>query len=170
MIPRRTLLHGIATAGTLGLAGLAGCSAFARGVEGYVQLKSIAGVTDRDGTRSEESILRVQLSSPPGDGPPELVQYSDEWFERFENPREPLVSDDLHEDLRRAYDDVRYVVGVCSPKWADDDERIGCYNVATTRENYNRVQVHQAVRASSDGTSLTIHSVDDEWSFDDDGR
>jgi hypothetical protein len=166
MVSRRPLLRGIAATGTAGLAGLAGCSAFAPGVEGYVQLKSIAGVTDEDGTRSEEVVLRVSLASPPGDGPPRLGQRREEWVARFENPREPVVSDALHDDLGRTYDDVRYVVGVCSPEWADDDESIGCFNVATTRENYNRVQVHQAVRASSDGTSLTIHAVDGQWTFD----
>lgn len=169
MPSRRTLLHGIATTGSVALAGLAGCSALAPGVQGYVQLKSIAGVTTENGSRREDSILRVQLSSPPGDGPPAVVQVSDEWIGRFENPREPVLSDDLHDDLRQAYDEVRYVVGVCSPAWADDeDERIGCFNVATTRENFDRVQVHQAVRASSDGTELAIHAVDGDWAFADD--
>jgi hypothetical protein len=31
------------------------------------------------------------------------------------------------------------------------------------------VQVHERVRASSDGTSLTIHSVDGDWAFNEDG-
>jgi hypothetical protein len=38
-------------------------------------------------------------------------------------------------------------------------------NVATTRTNFNRVQVHSRVTASSDGTYLTIHSVDWVWEF-----
>jgi hypothetical protein len=167
VVSRRTLLHAIATSGTVTLTSPAGCSALAPGVEGHVQLKSIAGVTTADGTRSEESILGVQLAADPGDSPPQVVQASEEWVARFENPREPIASDEFHDDLRRTYREVRYVVGVCSPEWADDDERIGCFNVATTRESFNGVQVHQAVRASSDGTALRIHSVGGDWSFDD---
>jgi len=150
------------------LAGLAltGCSAFDRGVEGYVQLKSIQVVENADGRRTQRSILRATLSSPPGAEPPELTHRSDEWADRFDTPREPVVPDTLHDDLNRAYDAVRYVVGVCSPEWAHDDEPVGCYNVATTRENFNEVQVHDRVRASSDGTYLTIHSVDGSWTFE----
>lgn len=166
MPSRRTLLR--AVPGTVALAGAAGCSALEPGVDGYVQLKAINGVTSASGTRSEETLLRVQLSSPPGDGPPQVVHENEEWSDRFANPREPVVLDALHQDLQDAYDEMRYIVGVCSPEWADDDEEIGCYNVATTRGNFNRVQVHQAVRASSDGTSLTIHAVDGDWSFADD--
>ncbi|WP_255151364.1 hypothetical protein [Halorarius halobius] len=162
MPSRRTLLW---TVGTASLAATAGCSALDRGVPGYVQLKSIEGVRTDDGTRHGESILRVTLSSPPG-GRPELSHVNDEWVDRFETPHTPTVSDALAADLSAAFDEVRYVVGVCSPKWADDGEPIGCYNVNTTRKTFDRAQVHDRVRASSDGTYLTVHAVDGEWNFE----
>lgn len=162
MPSRRTLLL---AAGTLAGGGIAGYAFFNRGVDGYVQLKSVQGRYERDGNRFEESIVRVTLSSPPGEAPPEVTFLHDEWRSRFETPREPVVSDSLHDDLRRRYDTLRYVVGVCSPDWADSEEPVGCYNVSTARENFNRVQVHDRVRASSDGTSLSIYSVDGDWTF-----
>jgi hypothetical protein len=162
MPSRRTLLRS-ATAAAGGL--LAGCASLTRPVDGYVQLKSITGVTSDDGTRVEETVVRVTLSSPPGAGPPELSHVDRGWADRFETPREPVVSDGLHEDLNRSYDTVRYVVGVCSPAWSGDEEPVGCYNVATTRENFDAVQVHDRVSVSSDGTYLSIHSVEGTWAF-----
>lgn len=162
MPSRRALLR---TGGAVVGTALAGCGSL-RGVEGYVQLKSIQGRATEDGRQFEESVLRVTLSSPPGEKPPEVTFFKDTWRDQFETPRRPTVSKSLHDDLRREYDTVRYVVGVCSPAWADDDESEGCYNVATTRENFNAVQVHDRVRVSSNGTYLTIHSVDGQWTFD----
>lgn len=164
MPSRRNLLR-TASGATCGL--LAGCPSLDRGDEGYVQLKSIQVRYSEDGRRVDESILRVTLSSPPGAEQPELNELDGEWADRFETPHEPVVPDVLHADLSRAYETVRYVVGVCCPAWADDEEEsVGCYNVATTRENFNRVQVHDRVRASSNGTYLTIHSREGTWSFE----
>lgn len=162
MPSRRSLIR---TASAVAGGAFAGCTSLSRGVDGYVQLKSVQGRYSENGQQFEESIIRVTLSSPPGADSPELTFLSDEWKDRFDTPHEPAVSDALHSDLSQAYDSVRYVVGVCCPAWADDKESEGCYNVSTTRENFNRVQVHDRVRASSDGTSLTIHSVDGRWTF-----
>lgn len=162
MPSRRSLLR---TAGAVTGGGFAGCTSLSRGVDGYVQLKSAQGRNSENGQQFEESIIRVTLSSPPGADSPELTPLSDEWKDRFDSPHEPTVSDGLHADLSQAYDRVRYVIGVCSPGWANDEESEGCYNVSTTRENFNSVQVHDRVRASSDGTSISIHSVDGKWTF-----
>lgn len=163
MPSRRELL--VAT-GTVASGALAGCTLLERGVPGYVQLKSIQGRYRTNGRQHEESVLRVTLSSPPGERPPEVAFLDGEWESRFEEQREPVVSNSLHADLQQSYETVRYVVGVCSREWADEGEESGCFNVATTRENFNRVQVHDRVRASSDGTFLTIHSVEGKWSFE----
>ena len=61
---------------------------------------------------------------------------------------------------------MRYVVGVTSPGVADEGESVGSYNVSTTRETFDRVQVADRVRASSDGTYLTLHAVDGRWTFE----
>lgn len=164
MPSRRQFLAG---GSTLYVTGLAGCSLFDQGKDEYVQLKSVEA-REPDGTQqTERAIIRVTLSTPPGEDPPELSHLDEEWADRFDTPRTPIVTDALHEDLTRAYDTIRYVVGICSQSWADDGESVGCYNVSTTRENFNRVQVHDQVTASSDGTSLTIHSVDGSWTFED---
>jgi hypothetical protein len=163
MPSRRTLLRTVtvAASGTL-----AACQSFARGDDGYVQLKSITGVIEEDGQQRWEPIVRVTLSSPPGADSPRLSYLADEWADRFDEPSEPVVPDDRRDDLRRDYSEIRYVVGVCSPSWDEREDAVGCYNVSTTRENFNAVQVHDRARASSDGTYLTIHSTDGTWSFD----
>ena len=161
MPSRRTLLRTASVAA----GSLAGCSALARGVDGYVQLKSIEareGSTDRPFT----TILRVTLSSPPGASQPEVTHSHDEWIDRFDTPHNPIVSDVIYDDLTRAYSTVKYVIGVCSPSWRDRGESVGCTNDAASRTAFNRVQVHDRVRASTDGGSLSIHSVAGAWPFE----
>lgn len=163
MPSRRTVPR---TVSALTFGSFAGCTQFFGGVDGYVQLKSIAGRYSGSRRQTEVSILRVTLSSPPGAEPPSVTYLHDDWEAEFDSPRTPVISDDLHGELQRAYETIRYVVGVCSPSWAkSEDESVGCYNVATTRKNFNRVQVHDHVEASSDGTFLTIHSVEGDWTF-----
>ncbi|ACV12172.1 conserved hypothetical protein [Halorhabdus utahensis DSM 12940] len=160
MPSRRTLLASIGAGVPLAFAG---CLLDDGRVEAYVQFKSIGGVTESDGRRENVDILSVDASYEPNVAPPD-VHLHDAWADRFPEPRMPVVSDDLHTDLTDQFDSVRYVVGTTSPEWGDD-EPVGSFNVATTRENFNRVQVHTAITASSDGTYLTIHSVDGLWEF-----
>lgn len=163
MPSRRTVL------GTLGAGAtftIAGCLDSPGRVEGYIQLKSITGLTGRSGDTEQTSILRVTASYEPNRAPPELGHLEEDWADRFPVPRAPVVSDALHNAFTDQFDTVRYVVGTTSPKWAEDGESLGSFNVATTRTNFNRVQVHSKVTASSDGTFLTIHSVDGLWNFD----
>jgi hypothetical protein len=135
-------------------------------VEGYIQLKSIVGLTRRSGDTEQTSILRVTASYEPNSAPQELGHLHENWADRFPVPRAPVVSDSLHSAFTDQFDTVRYVVGTTSPQWAEDGESLGSFNVATTRTNFNRVQVHNEVTVSSDGTFLTIHSVDGLWNFD----
>jgi hypothetical protein len=170
MPSRRTLLGTAAAGCTLALGGCVSDLTDRRPVDGYVQLKAVVGVRERDGTRESIDVVSVTGSYEPNDEPPDAT-VAEAWADRFPVPRAPVVSDSLHDALAEAFDEVRYVVGVTSPEWADedDDEAVGSYNVATTRRNFNRVQVHTAVTAGSDGTSLTIHSVDGLWDFEADG-
>lgn len=162
MPSRRSLLR---TVGTGAVVSLAGCLNSRERVDAYIQSKSITGVIE-DGTRREEvSIIDVDASYDPNDEPPDLVHLDDEWADRFPVPRMPFVSDALHSQLTERFDTVRYVVGTTSPEWAEEGESLGSFNVATTQRNFNRVQVHNRVTASSDGTELTIHSVDGIWEF-----
>ncbi len=166
MPSRRTLLGAVGTG--VGIAA-AGCLGLSDRAEGYVQFKSVSGVHEKPGRSEAVRIVDIGASFEPNGEPPELTQLHDDWADRFPVPRAPVVSDDLHAELVSRFDTVRYVVGVTSPDWADDGEDVGSFNVATTRENFNRVQVHDAVTASSDGTYLTIHSVDGLWEFDSGG-
>ena len=162
MPSRRAVLQ---TAGAGVSLALAGCLGSPRRVEGYVQFKQIDGIREGSGRTAETTIVAVDASYE-NDTPPELVHLNEAWADRFAVPRMPTVSDALHRSLTEEFDSVRYVVGTTSPGWATDGASVGSFNVATTRENFNRVQVHSKVTVSSDGTFLTIHSVDGVWDFD----
>jgi hypothetical protein len=162
MPSRRSLLG---TVGTGAVASLAGCLTGDERVNAYIQSKSITGVIEEGTRREEVSIIDVDASYDPNGEPPRLVYLDDDWADRFPVPRTPVVSDALHRRLTERFDTVRYVLGTTSPGWAEQGESVGSFNVATTRANFNRVQVHSRVTASSDGTYLTIHSVDGVWEF-----
>jgi len=162
MPSRRAFLSTVGTSVSLALAG---CLSSPQRVEGYVQFKVIDGLREGSGHTTEIPIINV-AASYANDTPPDLVYLDEQWADQFPIPRMPTVSDPLHRTLTERFDSVRYVVGTTSPGWAEDDESVGSFNVSTTRENFNRVQVHSKVTASSDGTYLTIHSVDGLWDFD----
>ena len=162
MLSRRTLLSGV---GTGAIVSLAGCLNSEDRVDAYIQFKSITGVIEEETARKEVSVINVDASYDPNGEPPGLVHLNDDWANQFPVPRMPVVSDALHKQLTERFDTVRYVVGTTSPEWGKNDESLSSFNVATTRANFNRVQVHNRVTASSDGTYLTIHSVDGVWEF-----
>ena len=144
---------------------LAGCLNSTERVEGYIQFKVVDGLIEEPGHRTAVTILNV-TASYENETPPELITLDEEWEDWFPVPRMPTVSDSLHDALTERFDSVRYIVGTTSPGWGEDGERLGSFNVATTRENFNSVQVHSKVTASYDGTQLTIHSVDGLWDFE----
>jgi hypothetical protein len=134
---------------------------------GYVQEKSIEVRYRADNRTHSESVVTVSLGSPPGSDTPQLDWLHDDWEAEFDSPTTPVVSDVLHQQLQRAYEDVRYVVGVCSPSWSGEDREIGCYNAPTSRADFNRVQVHDRVTAARTDAELSIRAVDGTWTFDD---
>jgi hypothetical protein len=115
---------------------------------GYVQEKSIETRNREDNQLYSESIVTVTLSNPPGSGSPQLNWLHDDWESHFDSPNSPGVSEDLHQELQRAYEDIRCVIGVCSPAWGDEQQETGCHNAPTSQENFNQVQVHDRVTAS----------------------
>jgi len=162
MPSRRTVI------GSLGAAALSGLGTWwwltPEHATGYVQEKSIEA-RYREGNRlHSESVVTVTLNSPPGS--PQLNWLHDDWQERFDSPTTPVVSEALHHELQQAYEDVRYIVGVCSPSWGDGERAAGCYNAGAGRADFNRVQVHDRVTASRTDAGISIHGVEGTWSFD----
>jgi len=162
MPSRRTVV------GSLGAVALGGLGAWfwLTPATGYVQEKSIeARYRDGDQLHSE-SIITVTLGSPPGAGAPRLTWLHDDWQDQFDSPTTPVVSEPLHRKFQQAYESVRYVVGVCSPSWGEEEQAAGCHNASTSREDFNRVQVHDRVTASQTDAGISIHDVEGTWSFD----
>lgn len=163
MPSRRTIIA------SLGGAGLSGFGAWfwltSESATGYVQEKSIEARYREDNQLHSESIITVTLSNPPGSDSSQLNRLHDDWHGQFESPTSPIVSEPLHQELQQAYENIRYVVGVCSPAWSDEEQGTGCYNAPTSREEFNRVQVYDRVTASHTDTRISIQSVNGTWSF-----
>ena len=162
MPSRRTVI------GSLGVAALGGLGAWLwfTPATGYVQEKSIEASYREGNQLHSESVITVTLSNFPGSDSPQIDWLHDDWQDRFESPSTPVVSESLHTDLQQTYEEIRYVVGVCSPSWGEDEATIGCYNGNAGREDFNRAQVHDRVTASRTNPGLSIHSVKGTWSFD----
>ncbi|CAJ52218.1 hypothetical protein [Haloquadratum walsbyi] len=133
---------------------------------GYVQEKSIEARYREENQLHSESIITVTLSNPPGSAPPQLSWLHDDWQNQFDSPTSPVVSEALDKQLHQAYEDIRYIVGVCTPAWGNEQQETGCHNAPTSREEFNRVQVHNRVSASYTDTGLSIHRVNGTWAFD----
>jgi hypothetical protein len=162
MPSRRTI---IGSCGALALSGF-GAWWWLTPATGYVQEKSIEARYREDNHLHSESILTVTLSNPPGSDSPQVNWLHDDWEGQFESPPTPEVSAALHQELQQVYEDVRYVVGVCSPSWGDEEQATGCYNASASREDFNRVQVHDRVTASQTDAGIAIHNVEGTWSFE----
>lgn len=174
MPSRRTLLSTVSAAAT---GAVAGCISLPSdpSVDGYVQLKSIQAWKrdSEDGELFRDAILEIWLTNQdPQES--ELDILDDEWADRFDAPLEPVVPDELHDDLVQSYEIVQYTVGVCSEEWgdryqdpeADDGTDIECHNAPVSREEFNTAQLFDHVRASYENHELSIHSREGEWSFD----
>jgi hypothetical protein len=123
---------------------------------GYVQVKAVLG--RRNGTTRD--VIQVQLGDPESKGVIDGV-VRDRWADRFEDPKRPTVPAALHEDLESYYEDVTYLVGVCSDDWPDTY----CNNAQADREDFNRVQVYDRVRAAMEDSEIEIYGVEGTWTF-----
>lgn len=152
MPSRRALLAAI---GAGAATSLAGCNE-PMTATGFVQVKAVKG--RRDGTTRD--VIQVQLGEPESKGAIDAV-VRDRWADRFDDPEHPTVSAALHDDLESYYEDVTYLAGVCSDDWPDTY----CNNASTDREDFNRVQVYDRVRAAMDESEIEIYGVDGTWTF-----
>jgi hypothetical protein len=133
---------------------------------GYVQAKSIEARYEEGNQLHSESVITVTLSNPPGSDLPQVNWVHDDWESQFDSLTTPVVSEALHQRLQQTYEEVRYIVGVCSSSWADEKQGEGCYNARASREDFNRVQVHDRVTASRTNAGISIHSVEGKWPFE----
>ncbi|KZN25434.1 hypothetical protein A4G99_02780 [Haladaptatus sp. R4] len=154
MPSRRAVLASLSAAVVGG--GLAGCSAFAS-VGGVVRNKEITGKRRTSGGLRDETIVSVGLTKS-SDEP--IMDVAKEWADRFSNPGELHVSTTLNDLLRDEYEEFGYVIGVCSKDWSGGGDRIGCYTASTRREDFNRAQVGDHVKASYSDSSIEIHGVE----------
>jgi hypothetical protein len=152
MPSRRAMLSALA-AGAAGA--LAGCNE-PMTATGYVQLKAVKG--RRNGTTRD--VIQVQLGEPESKGVIDGF-VEERWADRFEDPKRPTVSAALHEDFESYYEEVTYLLGVCSNDWPD----AYCNNASADREDFNRVQVYDEVRAAMADSGIEIYGVEGTWTF-----
>ncbi|WP_152423209.1 hypothetical protein [Natrinema versiforme] len=123
-------------------------------VSGYVQLKSIEGWR-LDG--SNETVLDIAYSDREESVAGHVYE---PWTEYVDDPDRPTVSETFHDELRQTYDQLWYVIGVCSDQW-DTGDSTGCRNDFTDRNNFNQAQVYDRVEASysKEDEYIEIHDV-----------
>lgn len=166
---RRALLR---TAGTLLPAvGLAGCT-FTSGPDTrsaeYLQLKAVTVSWRRDGRSYEDQLFKL-LS----DGESEIRgDVASEYAELTSPPTEITVSEDVHDELERAFETVRYGVGFCGDEFGTGDGH-GCLNTGISRADFNRVQFGDRAEVTVVDNAFRIESVEEgdraavrEWGSD----
>lgn len=148
MPPRRTVLSSLVG----GIIGVSGCVS-PNGVPGYIFSKSIEG---RERNESFEHVLGVGLT-----GPNREIEsgVSDRWEGYVDDPKAPTISGSFHEKLHREYHEVRYMARFCSEQLHGDS--YGCIRDFVDREDFNRAQVDDRVRATylDERDRIEIHSV-----------
>ncbi|GKZ13172.1 hypothetical protein [Haladaptatus sp. T7] len=138
---------------------LAGCSALAA-VGGYVEKKQITGTRRQNGGLRDETVVSVELSELADDP---VVSVAERWVQRFPDPKRLRISETFDDRLRDEYESLGYVVGVCSPDWSSGSDSVGCYTAPTGRDDFNRAQVGDRVRASYSNSKIRIRSNEGTW-------
>ncbi|SFL09083.1 hypothetical protein SAMN04487950_2394 [Halogranum rubrum] len=157
MSSRRTLL---ACLSTIGLASVSGClSMVGLRKRGYIQWKWISVEHEHeDGQLHSEKVLDASLSHPVERGAIDSW-VAEEYAEFVDDTDYPVVSESFHRALARQNKRVNYGIGVCGSDFASRDERSGCLNTWTSREDFNRVQVYDRVEVSEDDGRFDVHRV-----------
>ncbi len=141
---------------------LAGCSAFAS-VGGYVREKTITAKRRTSDGLHDETIVSVGLRK--SDNEP-IMDVAKRWADHFSHPDQLHVSTALIKHRQDEYEALDYIIGVCSEDWSGGGDSVGCYTAAAKREDFNRAQVGDRVKASYSNSVIEIHSVEGKWNPD----
>jgi len=159
---RRTVIRSLGVSVLPLIAGCSSANFFGnQGVTGHIELKQIRVETALEEGLPEGRILTVKRLKQD-DGTPYIdVGLADAWADDFENPRHPVVSDELATTLEESYESVRYYLGVESPAW-DTKQTGDNYNAWASRQDFNQAQVSEQVRVtkSQSPPRIRIHSVE----------
>jgi hypothetical protein len=138
---------------------LAGCSALGA-AGGYIETKEITGKRRQKGGLRDETVVSVGVADLADDP---VITVAKGWATQFTDPNRLQVSSKLHDRLMDEYEQVGYVVGVCSPDWSSGSDSFGCYTGTTHRDDFNRAEVGDRVQASYSNSNIEIRSVDGSW-------
>ncbi len=138
---------------------LAGCSALGA-AGGYIESKEISGKRRQKGGLHDETVVSVGLSDLADDP---VITVAEQWATQFTDPTRLQVSSALHDRLTDEYEEVGYLVGVCSPDWSSGSDSFGCYTGTTHRDDFNRAEVGDRVQASYSNSNIEIRSVEGSW-------
>ena len=156
MVSRREVLttSGAALAST----GIAGCGRLDLGSAktGYLQLKIVALRWGHDGRTYLDQPLRVLFG---GDGERIDVRYDPDFLgDAVGAPKDIVVSENRQRELGGRFE-VKYMLGFCGEDFANDDERVGCRNAWTSRDDFNRVQFGDRAEVGLSNEQFEVHSV-----------
>jgi len=159
MVSRREILA--TSCAALASAGIAGCSRADLGLAetGYLQLKVVTLRWDHDGRTYESRPLWLLFG---GDGDRIDGRYDPDFVGDVVNaPDDVVVGENRHRELGGRFE-VKYGLGFCGEDFADDDERIGCRNTWTSRDDFNRVQFGDRAEVGLSNDRFEVHSVSED--------
>ena len=159
MVSRRGILA--TSCAALASGGIAGCSRADLGLAktGYLQLKTVTLRWDHDNRTYESQPLQLLFG---GDGDRIDGRYDPDFVGDVVNaPDDVVVGEDRHSKLENWFE-VNYRLGFCGEDFADDDERIGCRNTRTGRDDFNRVQFGDRAEVGLSNDRFEVHSVSED--------
>jgi len=159
MVSRREILA--TSCAALASAGIAGCSRADLGLAktGYLQLKTVTLRWGHDGRTYQDRPLWLLFG---GDGDRIDGRYDPDFLvDAVGAPDDVVVGEDRHRELGGRFE-VKYGLGFCGEDFADDDERIGCRNTWTSRDDFNRVQFGDRAEVGLSNDRFEVHSVSED--------
>lgn len=154
MVSRRNLLgiSGTALAGST----LAGCFSDSDAVS----VDSLSAKAITVAWRHENRSYSDQILQLHSDGESEVTgQVATEYDHIVSSPTEITVSEEVHEELQREFETVRYVLGVCGEEFESDDD-LDCQNSTTSREDFDSVQFGDRAEVQITNDHIDIRDVE----------
>jgi hypothetical protein len=159
LVSRREVLA--TSCAALASTGIAGCSRLDPGPAktGYLQLKTVTLRWGHDGRTYEDQPLRVLFG---GDGERIDARYDPDFLgDAVSAPDDIIVGENLHRELGGRFE-VNYLLGFCGEDFTNDDERIGCRNTRTSRDDFNRVQFGDRAEVGLSDERFEVQSVSED--------
>lgn len=156
MPSRRALL--VTSSAVLPATAIGGCLSMTDTLSAeLLQLKAITVTWTHDGRSYRDQLLQLH-----SDGESEITgSVVREYSQLASQPSEITVSRDVHDELEREFETVKYIVGFCGDEFDSDDD-FGCRNTGISRADFNAVQFGNRAEVTVDDGTFHLEEVTDD--------